>query len=198
MQLPLCCHTALGVRCQSQLWFEVLSYQTDSKSSDEHFWCWWWVICEPAGEGCSHLSYLMHHFLLFHWHLIKCLHTQGSLIAVVTESRKVEGSAEIPGRCCTSCSSVTSSHSPVSWTLLFCHLLYLITNPLTNVSGSFTSHIKGGQQTVKCFFPPPCICFSHPVSTALQRFTPLFKFSSTGQVLGLDSPSGHKVMFSGM
>lgn len=38
--------------------------------------------------------------------------------------------------------------------LLFCHLLCLISNTLTNFSGSFTSHIKGGQQAVKCFFPP--------------------------------------------
>lgn len=82
---------------------------------------------------------------------------------------------------------------------LFFHLLCLITNTMINLSDSFTSHIKRGHQTVKCFFlPHPCICFSHPVSTALQRFTPLFKFSSTGQVLGLDSPSGHKVMFSGI
>lgn len=44
----------------------------------------------------------------------------------------------------------------------------------------------------------PWIHFPYPVSTALQRLTQLFKFSSTGQVLGLDSPSGHKVMFSGI
>lgn len=38
--------------------------------------------------------------------------------------------------------------------LLFCHLLYLIPNTLTDLWDSFTSHMRGGQQTVKCFFLP--------------------------------------------
>lgn len=48
--------------------------------------------------------------------------------------------------------------------LLYFHLLYLITNTLINLSDSFTSHIKGGHQTVKCFFPPP------PGSVFLTQF----------------------------